>query len=208
MRHFSRFAVGSILLLPVCLSARVKATEDLFPGQLGSTWTYSGMFSGQKMTMGSTIVSATGGLQRTLVMRWTANGRPSQEETYIVRPGEVVRSKSGAAGTGAITPPLPIIKYPMTVGKTWQWRGTVASGGNQLNGTANLKVAAHEKVQTGTGAVMAYRVDLDLTIAAGGQSLKLANSYWFAPGLGMVRQRAQLPNGSAVDASLATIKLK
>lgn len=209
MRHFSRVAIGSILVTTLSLTASAKATEDLFPGQKGSTWNYAGQVSGQKVTMSSTIIAATGSaLQRTLVMQWSANGRTNQEETYIVRPGEVVRSKSGPNGAGLISPPLPVIKYPMTVGKTWQWRGTVANGGAPLNGQANLKVAAHEKVQTGVGAVMAYRVDLDLTVSNGAQSVKLVNSYWFAPGMGMIRQRAQLPGSVSVDAVLTSLKLK
>ncbi len=208
MRHLSRVAVGSILA-SLCLTANARATEDLFPGQKGSTWSYAGQVNGQKVSMTSLIISATGtGLQRTLVMQWSANGRVSQEETYIVRPGEVVRSRSGANGGGTITPPLPVITYPMTVGKTWQWRGTVANGATPLNGQARLKVAAHERIQTGAGAVMAYRVDLDLTMSANGQSIKLVNSYWFAPGMGMVRQRAQLPGGVSVDAALTSLKLK
>ena len=130
-----------------------------------------------------------------MMLRYTINGRPTQDEIYSVTRTEVARMRSGAGGRSVIEPPIPVIKYPMTVGKSWKWAGTISMTSETgktsvFNGVSDLTVAALESVKTNAGTLKTYRVDMNLTISSGTNSTSLSNSYWFAPGVGMVKQVA------------------
>src|SRR2546423_6000084 len=164
------------------------------------------------MTATITSSKSTAG-KPAIVSRWSVNGQPMQEESYIVSASRVSRARSGVSGAIVLGPPLPVIKYPMSVGKTWSWSGTI-SAPNQQGVTANatLKVAGKETVKTSQGTVTAYRVDMDLTVTAQGQTAKIPATYWFAAGAGMVKQSAAIPtpNGQnvTIEATATTYKIK
>src|SRR5205823_664444 len=144
------------------------AGEDLFPVTQGATWTYSGTAvsgtNNQKLNMIASITSSTSsGGKTTVLVHWTQNGQPIQDETYLVSAQEVVRLKAGANGAIASDPPVPVIKYPMTVGKTWAWAGNQVIGTAKIPGKATLKVAARETIKTQAGTFSAYRVDMNLS---------------------------------------------
>ena len=152
--------------------------------------------------------SRTAGGKTTAVFSWTMNGRPVQEETYIVTAAGVSRAKSGPGGSMTITPPISIIMNPLTVGKKWAWTGSLtAAAGQTINGTATLKVAARETIKSAAGTFQAFRVDMVLNITAQGQKLQIPNSYWFAPGAGLVRQKATV-GPATIEATVSKIQLK
>ena len=203
----------------VLTSAPVSAQSiaQMFPTKSGSTWEFTGSIRAgdqtQPLNLGAKIasVNSTGGTT-TAVIEWTANGSLAQSETYIVTGSEVRRSRSGQGGAGVINPPVPVLRTPIQIGNAWNWKGTITTGGQTLNGTANIRIAAREQLKTPAGTLNAFRVDMTLTISLQGQNQKTTNSYWFAPGVGLVKQRTGLtgPGGQkiTVEASVSKYKTK
>jgi hypothetical protein len=207
------WAVGVTASAP----ASAQSIAQLFPTKAGSTWQFTGSIragnQNQPLNLGAKIASVnTAGGRTTVVIEWTANGSVAQSETYIVTGSEVQRSRSGQGGSGVINPPVPVLRTPIRIGNAWNWKGTITTGGQTLNGTANLKIAARERLKTPAGALDAFRVDMTLTISLQGQNQKTTNSYWFAPGVGLVKQSTGLtgPGGQkiTVEASVSKYNTK
>ncbi len=219
MRACAR-SIGGVLILSmthglVCGASAwtIRAGENLFPTKKGSSWTFSGTAGSQKLKMTAEITSSTtSGGSSTVIMLWTQNGRSVQEETYTVSQGQVVRVKAGAGGAMQSSPPVPVIKYPMAVGKSWSWKGAELVGSMRIPASAQLKVAAKEAVKTAAGTFNAYRVDMKVTTSVQGQNVTATNSYWFAAGVGMVKQSAivNIPGGKplVVTAALEKYEIK
>lgn len=187
------FLVSCALLSTLAVSASVFDDENLFPTTIGSTWTWTSSASGAGTTMKVEVVKADPPVDGQALLRYTANGQTTQDETYLVTKSEVARLRSGKDGCNHLEPALPIIEYPMTAGKSWHWKGTITTvtaggGGLPVDGEADLKVAGREDVKTDAGTFNAYRVDMHLTVSVSSRSSEFDNTYWFAPNVGMVKQ--------------------
>ncbi len=193
------------------------AGENLFPIGKGSSWTFKGTAMGTPIEMTATVTSSVASGGTTAVkMNWTTNGRSTQEETYLVSADSIQRARAGANGSSEVSPPVTVIKYPVSVGKSWSWAGKMKvqrpQGGLEVPASATVKIAARENIKTPAGTFSAYRVDLSLSVEAAGKTQVIPNSYWFAPGVGLVRQRMSLhgQNGQAVviEASVTKYSIK
>lgn len=192
----------SLALTGAALTAFAVTAENIFPTKTGATWHFTGKAGPNNFSPVCKIVSVkNAGSKSVVLMKWTANGATIQDETYHVSASSVERVSSGVGGASKINPPIPVIKYPATVGKSWNWKGTVTSQGQAIPGTATIKVVSREKLKTGAGTFDAYRIDMELVMSAGGQTVKLPNTYWFAPGKGMVKQSANVM-GTIVEATV------
>src|SRR5688572_22921807 len=90
--------------------------KSLFPAGLGSRWTYKGTAGTRALEMEAVVSSSkTAAGKTTTLIRWTLNGQPVQDETYIITAAGVSRAKSGPSGSVSVSPPVPIIKNPMAV---------------------------------------------------------------------------------------------
>jgi hypothetical protein len=216
-----RYVFGAILA-PACIWALASAPihaqtgkQNLFPIGEGSSWEFSGTAGKQPITMSAKVTSSKAGKDGHIVgMHWLMGANPVQDEEYIVTATSVSRAKSGKDASSTVTPPIPVIKYPMEVGKSWNWSGKiyVAQAKISLDGNATLKVAAKENVKTGAGTFQAYRVDMVLNILQGQQKMTVPNSYWFAPGVGLIKQSSEIavPNGQkiVIEASVSKYTIK
>ena len=182
--------------------------KSLFPTGQGSRWSFKGKAGTQELSMEAVITSSkTAGGKTTVLMRWTLNGQPVQDETYIVTASGVSRAKSGAGGSVSVSPPVQVIKNPMVVGKSWTWKGTISPGAQTIAANATLKVGAREAVKSAAGTFNAFRVDMVLNFSVQGRAFKIPNSYWFAPGAGLVRQRASV-GPTTIDATVTKLQVK
>ncbi len=213
------FRIAAAVVIALALGPRGTAqsgSDTLFPTGQGSKWVYSGtagkspIETTAEITSSKTVCGVT-----TVVVRWDMAGKETQTETYLVSATGVRRARSGRAGANKIDPPIPVIVYPMTVGKSWKWKGSITLGtGEQApktDGSADLRVAAKEKVRTGPGEFTAFKVDLSLTISAGNQSQNIPNSYWFAPGKGLIKQSSDIKIGADpthIEAAASAITIK
>ncbi|HVT13792.1 MAG TPA: hypothetical protein VHE55_16130 [Fimbriimonadaceae bacterium] len=195
-------AFFAALVVASTAMSHAPVAENLFPTSKGSTWVMHTIVPGQPAPLDAhvaVISEAKSGGTKTAVFEYKVNCVTIQAETYIVTADHVARRSSGKEGSSVLKPPMPIIEYPMKVGKNWSYHGTVtvpsAEGGQlELQSEATLKVAALEEVKTGAGTFKAYRVDLKGSVTGpDGSKQELVNSYWFAPNVGMVKQVATLP---------------
>src|ERR1051325_2935295 len=98
--------------------------SDLFPTNKGAHWDYKGSVGPTALEMSALITSSKKeGAATVITVQWTQNGNVVQVETYNVTATGVTRSKAGKDGTITSTPPVPIIRFPMAVGKSWSWQG-------------------------------------------------------------------------------------
>ena len=188
--------------------AAPPANPDYWPMKAGNTWTYDATFGDKKMNQVAKVTSVKREGQATLAtIEYATMGR-TFSETYRVTAQSVERTSSNMGqGDSQINPPIPIIKYPLTAGKSWTWSGTITVQGQPVQGRSSLSVTGPTTVKTAAGTFKAMRVHSSLTIEAQGQKLILPNDYWFAPGVGMVRQHATI-GATKVDGTMRSYKLK
>jgi uncharacterized lipoprotein NlpE involved in copper resistance len=89
-----------------------------------------------------------------------------------------------------ITPPVPLLTFPIQEGKMVTWQGTVGTGATTMAGRAWTRVTRRQKIKTLAGEFLAYRVDMRTDLNGPQRSGALLISRWFAPGVGVVRIRA------------------
>jgi hypothetical protein len=98
---------------------------------------------------------------------------------------------------------MTFIKYPVTVGSKWTWRGQAdAPNLKGMPSTAKIQVAAREKVTTPAGTFNAYRIETVLIIVAGPNRAEVPNTYWLAPGVGLVQNQATAPSQTGPPTSI------
>jgi hypothetical protein len=185
------------------------AGVDLFPVKPGSSWTYRGSAGTQTANITAEVTSSQSrGGKTTAVLRWSRDGQTIQEETYSVSSQSVDRLKSGAYGAFSNNPPIPIITYPATIGKTWSWKGTQAAGDRKATRSVLFKMAASESVKTPAGTFSAYRIDMSVVPPQPNIKPRVAESRWYAPGVGMVQYHSSMLAGSGKTVEMTSVLTK
>ncbi len=83
-----------------------------------------------------------------------------------------------------VSPPVQVIKYPLKPGESWKQEVTI----NTQKMTINSKTLPQEEVTVPAGKFKVYPVQVEAD--TGGQ--KITTTYYFAPGMGPVKQIADL----------------
>lgn len=221
MRRLERIRLFWRACALIALAGCGHSDPPLFPITQGSAWSYEGDSENVPLTQEAKITSSRqdkgnkdGKGHRTVVMAWSLNGKPAQEETYLVTENEVARSKGGEVGETTLDPPLPILKLPLAPGKRWTWQGTLTEpGARPMPATAVAHVAAKEKIKTKAGEFETYRVGIAMNITyldAAGSKQTNATTIWFAPGVGIVKQYSdqKTPDGETRQSSRELTKYK
>jgi hypothetical protein len=87
-------------------------------------------------------------------------------------------------------PPMELLRFPMQVGDSWQWEGSIRSGDDAQPAKATVETA--EDTQYVHGApVQAVRVRVLLSFGSGEQIpvSKRTLTFWFAPKHGLFRRQ-------------------
>jgi hypothetical protein len=162
--------------------ALVESVRDLDPGALPG--------EEAQLVYGGTKVPVTLDLDKEgnrITLRILAHGEPSDVEIY--EEGENRFSLVNAAGE-SYNPPIDLLRFPFRVGSTWDWSGTMTSGG--LSKKARAKVeTTNERLFKDTVPMEAVKVAVRLEIDANppdGPSAKRDLAFWFSPGKGVVRR--------------------
>ena len=72
---------------------------------------------------------------------------------------------------------------------------------------AHVTVTGPETIKTSTGTYRAMKIHLLITLDMNGQKMEMPNDYYLAPGVGLVRQVAQVGD-LHIDGKLISVKLK
>jgi hypothetical protein len=95
----------------------------------------------------------------------------------------------------------------MSAGNKWYWNGTITIKGKPLAAAAKMTASGPDAISLPAGTFQAFKVHVDLMVAAGRSRVRSSNDYWFAPGVGLVRQRATIGTAT-VDSTVTQYKLQ
>lgn len=86
-------------------------------------------------------------------------------------------------------PPLPLLMFPMTLGKAWEWAGELVAGGVRHQAKATISPSTEQLFLTKTGGVDTVKIDVDLKIDSRTSTpAKRHLTFWFARGKGIVKR--------------------
>ncbi|MER3462135.1 MAG: hypothetical protein C4342_03785, partial [Armatimonadota bacterium] len=79
-------------------------------------------------------------------------------------------------------PPIPLLKFPMTLPSNWEWKGKHRIGSRALDAEAKVS-AAKETLDLATGTTETVKITVTLTTKDGsGTEKERTLTFWFAPG--------------------------
>jgi len=177
-----------------------------FPLDPGNMWIYTD-------TQGNSVLATVEGLA-------DVDGQPAYEvrlstgESYYLRQDEqpqdpetplVLRllrrvDSNGVAST--YIPPIDLLRYPATPGRTWEGQVTIPAGVFTMSGTYTTTIVGEETVTTPAGQFDAIKVHTSLSATAFGISIHLVLEYHYAPWFGWADLNAtDLANGPLISTS-------
>jgi hypothetical protein len=167
---------------PAPLAAGKKPKEppappSYYPLKAGNTWDYR---LGQRQLTTRVTGAEPIGKDTYAVLETSGEGKAVVEKITVLADGVYRAFADGMT----ITPPLCVLKLPVKAGETWSVKAT--AGGLDVTGTFT---AREEEVKVPAGTYKAI-VSSCPEFRIGGR--KMALTYWFAPGVGLVKQRLQL----------------
>ncbi len=200
----------NLVLLACTLAPCLCAAQDqpYWPFKVGNTWTLDTKVGSKDIVQVVTVTkSSTTGSRTTARLTYRSQGKLLQTEIYNQNAAGLWRVAAGVDGSGKLTPPIRILQLPRSKGQSWNWKGTVNFNGTDVNGEATISDEGVETVTTPAGTFKGVKIHMDLTVMGGGQTLRLLNDYWFAKGVGLVKQVADFGQVQIVG-TLQSYKLK
>lgn len=94
------------------------------------------------------------------------------------------------AGGEQCDPPIPLIRYGMTVGDSWDWKGRTLTGPAPHAATAQITTSAESLTIKGQTLPKVVRIDVNLAIESGVPDSPVPRklSFWIAPEMGVVKR--------------------
>jgi hypothetical protein len=195
----------ALLAAAVMLPAQTGQNADYWPMKAGNSWALAAKAGGQEIITTFKVDKVEGDVA---TLSYSANNRVVQIEKYRRTPKALLRIAGGANGSSTFTPPMPLMQLPLKSGQKWEWSGTIQlAPGSSVKGSSTFSVSGPVTVKTPAGTFQALKVHSDLTIEAQGQKQKFPNDYWFAAGVGLVQQYAEL-GPTPIDAKLTKYTVK
>lgn len=114
-----------------------------------------------------------------------AHKQTLETETYsLARSGFAIESAAGES----YLPPIPLLRFPMTIGEAWIWNGEMSAGDVKRSASATIKTSDDTLNLPGvTGA--AIKIDVQLSMDSGGpEPAKRRLLFWVLPKMGVVRR--------------------
>jgi len=216
---FSSKVVSWLCLLAVAAQTPQKPAPkgDYFPVKQGSTWTYQmiipqiGSGDVQTRTQVVTVTKVTKDKTGTLaVLDYREDDKPAFTEKYRITANMVNRIAAGFQAGEKLVPPFPLIRFPLTVDKTWSWKGKIVQKTGAGGAEATMSVTGPEEIVVPAGKFMAYQVHCEQVLM--GQldgkpkRVSLPADYWFAPGVGLVQRKVRFPD-TIVNIQLTSFKV-
>jgi hypothetical protein len=119
-------------------------------------------------------------------VRLVSNGEDLEEEDYRSEPEAFELTE---ADEERYAPPLPLLRFPMRVGDTWTWNGTMTSGGIGREASAMVHSTTDRLfVSELPHDTIKVAVDILLDANPGRPPLKRQLAFWFEPGHGMIKR--------------------
>jgi hypothetical protein len=188
MRAIISFVAAIVAAVPCSAQEAAKPAEnpdkaaDYYPTKAGTKWHYVGeLNNGRKFLFLCQVakVEEVDGKPRARV-ETVVNGQLRSAEQIGTDASGVFRYRSEDA---PISPPAPLLKYPVKEGETWTAEFKVGDRPSTLNG----KTGKWEKVVVPAGTYQAIPVEIDMK--TGDFNVHMIS--WFVPGVGIIKQTVQ-----------------
>jgi hypothetical protein len=175
------------------LAAAQSSPEEIVPLKTGSTWTY--------VAQGKEAVYKITGREKVgdtdcAVLEVEIGGRTLQKE-YLALDQDGLRSLKVVLGerTLVATPPVCRLKLPLKKGDAWEWKGKQGDRAAVFSYTNE----GEEEIETPGGKHKAWKIVCAVEDAGNEGTM----TYWYAPGVGMVRQDSNITvQGKTMKVSL------
>ena len=172
-------------------------TKPLLPATIGNTWVYQivNAETGQEKTT-VTPPRIINGIS-TVVLRNTQSGQAPREDLFQITSTTLSHvSSSGGNTTVNLKPPMPLVRFPLTLKDPIEWQGGVMIGSGLVPSHGRSQLREMEQVTVPAGTFMAYRVDSALNTQLREGTSTFWTTRWFAEGVGIVKTRymAHTPN--------------
>ena len=134
-------------LRPPDKPAAAPAGPNVFPGNVGSRWTFvtrdprTGVLVNEELLAAGT--RSVGGVSG-LVWERRRNGKTFAREVYARDSSGVRQLAVGPKGEIFIEPPLPIFRFPTAEGATYNWRGNLRTAALAKPAEAAVRVTRRE----------------------------------------------------------------
>ncbi len=192
----TQFALSMIVVLavfpPITQGGEgQKKTLDYYPLKVGTSWTFRVQAQGQNLEIVNRVAKRENinGMELVKIETLTGGRVVASEHLRSTERG-VFRYRFNNL---EISPPLQLIKYPIKK-KGETWKQTIKMGSQEV--TVNVK-SNMEKVKVPAGQYRTVSVELGMTI----MGKTITTKYWFAPGVGVVKQEANVA-GQQVEIEL------
>lgn len=179
-------AAGVLLSGCTCGGARVgdriDYNDDFFPEQ----WKHAdAVWQVGTMRADATIRMRSEGNTRTLELLHA--DKVVETEAYAVST-EQVALVHWWDESERFDPPLPLLRFPMSLPNSWEWKGKHLVGSRTLDAEAKVS-AAKETLDLATGTTETVKVTVTVTTKDGsGTEKERTLTFWFAPGEGPIRR--------------------
>lgn len=116
-----------------------------------------------------------------------SEGVAIESETYVSDPGQFCL---GAFGDEVFQPTIPLLKFPLNVGDTWNWKGRFGAKENLIPAEATIKTEWDPLNLERFGATNAVRAEVTLVYGGSGQfQAERKLQFWFSEAQGMVKRQ-------------------
>lgn len=95
-----------------------------------------------------------------------------------------------SAGGESYEPPIPLVKYGMHLGDSWQWSGRINTGPEPHVTKAKVATSSEDLTINGGTVHNVVRVDVELSIYSGRPNSPSTRklTFWIAPNMGVVKR--------------------
>ncbi|MBI1756267.1 MAG: hypothetical protein HYR64_04070 [Fimbriimonas ginsengisoli] len=198
------------------VAAREGLDQDLFPLTEGNEWKFT--LEASRMTNGRVGRSASGivayrvtQVEKTpeevrATVEISLNDLLTDRQVWLVNSKGLWQVSSGLK-PNEFDPPQPIIPFPVREGAKFWWKG-LAPFPNGKEGEVKLHgwILGRQEVDSAAGRYSAYAVQIDTSYDQGTDPVKTSATFWFAPGVGMVRLQERFASKTVL--ALQLLKLK
>jgi hypothetical protein len=184
-----RWLTGIFIVLATALPSEAQVAKsknklpDYLPLKAGTKWTYDvDAGTGQKVQVTNQIVKIeTIDGQSLARMETVVNGNVAATEHLASTPKGVFRHRANGV---EVSPPICILKYPYKEGEKWEQETKI--------GPQEVKISVvsgpSEQVMTTAGKYKAVSIALETNV----NGLKIDTTSWYAPDVGLVKQKVLL----------------
>lgn len=116
-----------------------------------------------------------------------AHGQTFEKEIYRVS----TDSFELVEGAGEVyEKPLPVLRFPLAVGDSWTWNGTMSSGDGPHDASAKIATSEEPLLLPVEGSTASVLVVVDLSIKGAGPTPAARKlRFWFVKGKGLVKRQ-------------------